>query len=68
MLDLVNVNEMKKLTKDNDIMNLRILFPTDVQSNHDKKHIKCGHHLRTGRWSTFTFSFLNNLIIVISYV
>ena len=28
MLDLVNVNEMKKLTKDNDIMNLRILFLT----------------------------------------
>ena len=28
MLDLVNVNEMKKLTKDNDIMNLRILFTT----------------------------------------
>ena len=28
MLDLVNVNEMKKLTKDNDIMSLRILFPT----------------------------------------
>ena len=28
MLDLVNVNEMKKLTKDNDIMSLRILFTT----------------------------------------
>lgn len=28
MLDLVNVNEMKKLTKDNDIMSLWILFPT----------------------------------------
>ena len=29
MLDLVNVNEMKKLTtKDNDIMSLRILFLT----------------------------------------
>ena len=28
MLDLVNVNEMKKLTKDNDIMSLWILFLT----------------------------------------
>ena len=68
MLDLVNVNEMKKLTKDNDIMNLRILFLTVSKATTIRNISYVIIYLRIGRCSTFTFSSLNNLIIVISYV